>query len=657
MDKFLIKKRKISENKSEVEVETGSVSSEIHSLNVSDDNQPSKSIVLQETSISDSKLSARKYNETYLSFGFISTNEDIPRPQCVICGERLSNEAMVPSKLKRHLTTKHKFAVDKPMEYFKRILSGETSQAKVFIRQKTLSDKAQEASYAVAELVAKKMKSHTSAETLIMPACCEVAKIMFGEEYEKQVKKIPMSNNTISRRIKEMSEDVEIQVIDKLKLVDMFALQLDESTDISGKPQVVTFVRFIEDQSFIEQFLFCKDLPETTKGQDIFNLVNEYFEIANISWKSCLSVCIDGCPSMAGHLTGFLALAKGKNPEIVFTHCFLHREALVAKSLVPELKGVFDEVVKMVNYIKSRPLKCRVFKNLCTAMDSEHTQLLLHTEVRWLSRGRVLNRFYELKEELLTFFTCEGSEYADLLSDDSWCTKLAFLADIFQKLYVINKDMQGKCENLLTSTDKITSFRDKLLIWQRKIERQKVCDMFELTEKCNVSDPVYNMIVNTLQLLGKNVEKYFPSIDTSLYDWVRNPFIDVNYNATIFSTKEEEELSDIKNDRGLKIEYRKLVQEAEEESKKTKKRKTPDLAAFWLPLLNEYPTVAKKAIKTLLPFSTSYACEAAFSKMNLIKNKNRSQLQSVEHDMRLALSIVQPRKSELVKKHQAHISH
>lgn len=76
------------------------------------------------------------------------------------------------------------------------------------------------------------MKSHTSAESLAMPTCCEIAKIMFGAEFETQVKKIPMSNNTISRRIKEMSEDVEVEIVDKLKLVDMFASQIDESPDI-----------------------------------------------------------------------------------------------------------------------------------------------------------------------------------------------------------------------------------------------------------------------------------------------------------------------------------------------------------------------------------------------------------------------------------------
>ncbi|XP_072380574.1 protein FAM200A-like [Diabrotica undecimpunctata] len=142
---------------------------------------------------------------------------------------------------------------------------------------------------------------------------------------------------------------------------------------------------------------------------------------------------------MVGHLTGFLALVQKENPDIFFTHCLLHRETVVAKSLMPELNDVFQTVVKMVNHIKSRPLKARLFYSLYSAMDSEHTQLLLHTEVRWLSRGRALQRFYELKEGLLVFLTCEKSEYANFLSDDTWCTKVAFLADIFKKLFVLNK--------------------------------------------------------------------------------------------------------------------------------------------------------------------------------------------------------------------------
>jgi hypothetical protein len=112
---------------------------------------------------------------------------------------------------------------------------------------------------------------------------------------------------------------------------------------------------------------------------------------------------------------------------------------------------------------------CLMLVYQCSAMDAEHSQLLLHTEVRWLSRGRVLQRFYELEDELLIFFTCEESDFARLLSDDTWCTKVAFLADIFGKLYFLNKGMQGKRETILTSTDKIISFQQKLSMWIKKI--------------------------------------------------------------------------------------------------------------------------------------------------------------------------------------------
>ncbi|KAL4083781.1 hypothetical protein QTP88_029097 [Uroleucon formosanum] len=185
----------------------------------------------------------------------------------LMLSEKLSNESMVPSKLKRHLLTKHGFASEKPLDFFKRLASDQKIQASKFIKHSTVSDKAQEASYAVAELIAKKMKSHTTTESTILPACYEIVKILFGEDFEKEVRKIPLSNNTVQRRIEYMSKDVEFHVNEKLKAAELFTLQLDESTDVTGKPQVMTFLRFICDNELIEQFLFCKDLPETTKNK------------------------------------------------------------------------------------------------------------------------------------------------------------------------------------------------------------------------------------------------------------------------------------------------------------------------------------------------------------------------------------------------------
>jgi hypothetical protein len=46
----------------------------------------------------------------------------------------------------------------------------------------------------------------------------------------------------------------------------------------------------------------------------------------------------------------------------------------------------------------------------------------------------------------------EESELADLLSDETWCNKVAFLADISQALNTLNKSLQGMNENILTCT-------------------------------------------------------------------------------------------------------------------------------------------------------------------------------------------------------------
>jgi hypothetical protein len=51
----------------------------------------------------------------------------------------------------------------------------------------------------------------------------------------------------------------------------------------------------------------------------------------------------------------------------------------------------------MVNFIKQRSLKSCMFTELNENMQKDHATLL-HTEVRWLSRGKVLTRIFELRE-------------------------------------------------------------------------------------------------------------------------------------------------------------------------------------------------------------------------------------------------------------------
>jgi hypothetical protein len=124
-------------------------------------------------------------------------------------------------------------------------------------------------------------------------------------------------------------------VIANVKEVYIFAIQLNESTNITGKAELLAFSKFVCNGDITEKFLFFKALPETTKGQNILDVVDSYFSSRDLSWKPCISICTDRALSMSGSLKGFIALAKQTNHEIVFTHGFLHREALISQLVIP----------------------------------------------------------------------------------------------------------------------------------------------------------------------------------------------------------------------------------------------------------------------------------------------------------------------------------
>ena len=574
-----------------------------------------------------------------MKFGFTFTadpsNHRISIPLCVVCGYTLANSAMVPSKMKRHLETNHGAIATQDKDFFvslKYKKDKEVKQQATLLSRSTtnVSENSLELSYQIAEILAKAQVPHTLAERVIVP----VLKLVANSPVDKkEFTKIPLSNSTIGRRIEDMSADIESVVINKIKTGGKFALQLDESTDVSGHAQLLANVRFIDGDIIRENYLFCKQLPGKTTGEEVFRVTSEYLEQCNLSWENCVSVCTDGAASMTGRYKGFVSRVKEVNPNVMATHCFLHREALVAKTLPKDLSAVLDDAVHIVNFIKARPLKSRLFATLCEEMGSDHTTLLLHTEVRWLSRGKVLSRVYELREELQCFLSAEQSKYAELFGDEYWCARLAYMADIFNHLNALNRQMQGRNENILSSTDKLRTFRLKLAYWRKSVGKGEL-DMFP---HCTSTPALNGIISQHLETLEEKFAVYFPSASTEAFDWVRDPFNIVNENSP---WHEQEQLFDIQGNYDLKMKFKEL-----------------SLDSFWLTVAREYPAIADRAIAVLRPFSTTYLCELSFSRLTYIKNRHRERLRAVDQELRVSLSSISARVQTLCSGKQAQVSH
>ena len=69
-------------------------------------------------------------------------------------------------------------------------------------------------------------------------------------------------------------------------------------------------------------------------------------------------------------------------------HCIIHQQNLCARSV--KFRDVMDIVIKSIKFIRSRDLAHRQFQALFSEMNDEHGDLVYYTEVRWISRVRML---------------------------------------------------------------------------------------------------------------------------------------------------------------------------------------------------------------------------------------------------------------------------
>jgi len=65
---------------------------------------------------------------------------------------------------------------------------------------------------------------------------------------------------------------------------------------------------------------------------------------------------------MMGGNNGFRGFVQRANADTSVDHCIIHRYSIASKTLPDSLKTVFNQAVKVVNFIKAKDLNSRVFK-------------------------------------------------------------------------------------------------------------------------------------------------------------------------------------------------------------------------------------------------------------------------------------------------------
>ncbi|CAH1966858.1 unnamed protein product [Acanthoscelides obtectus] len=198
-------------------------------------------------------------------------------------------------------------------------------------------------------------------------------------------------------------------------------------------------------QEIYEELLFARTLITETKGESIFHVLKHYFIEKAIPLSNIKSVATDGAPAMVGRYRGFISYLKQNVSGVLAIHCVIHRQHLVVKDLSVRLHESLHLVIDAVNRIRSNALNTRLFAQLCEENDEHFHQLPLHTEVRWLTKGLSLTRFFALFETILEFLDTKDKILKENLMKRK--TDIAYLTDLFTKCNMVNLQFSVSCQS------------------------------------------------------------------------------------------------------------------------------------------------------------------------------------------------------------------
>ncbi|KAL4088764.1 hypothetical protein QTP88_023848 [Uroleucon formosanum] len=341
-----------------------------------------------------------------------------------------------------------------------------------------------------------------------------------------------------------------------------------------------------------EELLCMISLKGRTRGLDIFNSFKERVTLMKLPLFKLVSITSDGAAAMTGRNNGFIALCKQDDdfPDFLSYHCIIHQQVLASKRL--NTKDVMDTTFKIVNSIRGKPLQRRLFK---MQNENKEVDLILHTDVRWLSRSRFLQRFRDLLDDIVQFLEDRGDSFPQM-RDVNWLCDLAFLADFTGHLSDLNLKLQGKNVIIIDLISCISAFKANALILIRDLEKKK------LQRFSNLED---------------HTRKY-PNVVLSLEDEM------INMRCNVYL-----------------------------------KARSSENNFWHLVSKEEFPNLRQCAESVYSCFGSTYLCESAFSYLLQTKSKARSRLTDMhsEDSLRLALSSYTPEFVKLSNQMQAQLSH
>ena len=304
-------------------------------------------------------------------------------------------------------------------------------------------------------------------------------------------------------------------------------------------------------------------------------------------------------------------------------------------------------VTKIVNFLTARALNKRKFELLLNEVQSVYSGLLMYNSVRWLSRGRVLERFVECLDEIRMFMNDNKQKYSEL-TDVDWLSRLMFFTDFTFHLNELNTKLQGFGKTVDEAFDIITAFEKKLKIFKRDLEKREF-QYFQRIKKFYTEIEIHETVVKEAQILlflqtiDATLEQFsvrfvqfrkfedttkfmkypdtvdFENLDLTMFEWMELQDFEMQLVELQSSSIWKQKFVDLR----VRLE---MIERDRCNGLKPQLSAENEVLSVWNDLPETFNSLKKVAVAILSIFSSSYSCESLFSTMNFIKSDIRNSL-------------------------------
>ncbi|XP_042544034.1 general transcription factor II-I repeat domain-containing protein 2B-like isoform X2 [Dipodomys spectabilis] len=396
---------------------------------------------------------------------------------------------------------------------------------------------------------------------------------------------------------------------EKIRSFMAYSLAIDEITDINNTAQLAIFIRGVDaDFEVSEELLDTVPMTGATSASETFTRVEKSLRKFNIDWAKLVSVASTGSPAMVDSSHGLVprlcarAAAASKGSELKSLGCIIRPETLCAQSL--DMEHVMEVVVDSVNWISSRGLNRGEFTALLYELDSQYGSLWYHTGIKWLSRGLVLQRFFESLEDIDSFLSSRGRPLPQL-SCKAWVLDLAFLVDVTTHLNSLALALQVHPQLVTRMFDLFRAFLAKLGLWETHLARNNLAHFPTLRAVSRSASDVLGYIPRIAGLKAEFQARLaaFHAQESELRLF-SSPF-----SAAADHVPEElqMEVIDLQCNSALRAQYERL-----------------GVPQFCKHLRSSYPRFRAHCARVLSMFGSTFVCEQLFSILKLSRTEDRA---------------------------------